>query len=162
MHQNRPISLVFNTIWPLSLSCPRRTHMMGSTEKLSYREHPQRFTLETCATYDQGDEETWPDQNGQWQWHWPWLSENTLKVQCWRFSTWDLTLEALITFLTIENNNINNYIVTFEYRVMVTAFTILAMFSITRRSSSDVGHWVSQETIALTCLMWPWWVKIPK
>ena len=26
----------FNTIWPLSLSCPRRTHMMGSTEKLSY------------------------------------------------------------------------------------------------------------------------------
>ena len=32
--------------------------------------------------------------------------------------TWDLTLETLITFLTIENKNINNYIVTFEYRVM--------------------------------------------
>ena len=28
----------------------------------------------------------------------------------------------------IENNNINNYIVTFEKRVMVTAFAILAMF----------------------------------
>ena len=28
--------------------------------------------------------------------------------------TWDLTLETLIIFLTIENNNINNYIVTFE------------------------------------------------
>ena len=40
----------------------------------------------------------------------------------------DLTLETLITFLTIENNNMNNYIVTFEYRVMVTAFAILAMF----------------------------------
>ena len=39
-----------------------------------------------------------------------------------------LTLETLITFLTIVNNNINNYIVTFEYRVMVTAFAILAMF----------------------------------
>ena len=39
-----------------------------------------------------------------------------------------MTLETLITFLTIENNNMNNYIVTFEYRVMVTAFAILAMF----------------------------------
>ena len=42
--------------------------------------------------------------------------------------TWDLTLETLITFLTIEKNNINNYIVNFEKRVMVTAFAILAMF----------------------------------
>ena len=40
-----------------------------------------------------------------------------------------MTLETLITFLTIENNNMHNYIVTFEYRVMVTAFAILAMFS---------------------------------
>ena len=39
--------------------------------------------------------------------------------------------ETLITFLTIENNNMNNYIVTFEYRVMVTAFAILAMFNLT-------------------------------
>ena len=39
-----------------------------------------------------------------------------------------MALETLITFLTIENNNMNNYIVTFEYRVMVTAFAILAMF----------------------------------
>ena len=39
-----------------------------------------------------------------------------------------MTLETLITFLTIENNNMDNYIVTFEYRVMVTAFAILAMF----------------------------------
>ena len=39
-----------------------------------------------------------------------------------------MTLETLIIFLTIENNNINNYIVTFEKRVMVTAFAILAMF----------------------------------
>ena len=35
---------------------------------------------------------------------------------------------TLITFLTIENKNMKNYIVTFEYRVMVTAFAILAMF----------------------------------
>ena len=40
----------------------------------------------------------------------------------------DLILETLVTFLTIENNNMNNYIVTFEYRVMVTASAILAMF----------------------------------
>ena len=39
-----------------------------------------------------------------------------------------MTLETLITFLTIENNNMDNYIVTFEYRVMVTALAILAMF----------------------------------
>ena len=39
-----------------------------------------------------------------------------------------MTLENLITFLTIENNIMDNYIVTFEYRVMVTAFAILAMF----------------------------------
>ena len=39
-----------------------------------------------------------------------------------------MTLEALITLLTIENNNITNYIVTFEYRVTGTAFAILAMF----------------------------------
>ena len=39
-----------------------------------------------------------------------------------------MTLETLITILTIENNNMNNYIVTFEYRVMVTAFANLAMF----------------------------------
>ena len=52
--------------------------------------------------------------------------------------TWDLTLETLITFLTIENNNMNNDIVTFEYRVMVTAFAILAMFLIyTARSPSS-------------------------
>ena len=30
------------------------------------------------------------------------------------FVTWHLTLETLITLLTIENNNINNYFVTFE------------------------------------------------
>ena len=40
-----------------------------------------------------------------------------------------MTLETLITFLKIENNNMNNHIVTFAYRVMVTAFAILAMFS---------------------------------
>ena len=34
----------------------------------------------------------------------------------------------MITLLTIENNIINNYFVTFELRVMVTAFAILAMF----------------------------------
>ena len=39
-----------------------------------------------------------------------------------------MTLETLITFLKIENNNMNSYIVTFEYRVMVTAFAILEMF----------------------------------
>ena len=39
-----------------------------------------------------------------------------------------MTLETLIAFLTIEINNMDNYIVTFEKRVMVTAFAILAMF----------------------------------
>ena len=50
-----------------------------------------------------------------------------------------MTLETLITFLTIENNNMNNYIVTFEYRVMVTAFTILAMFKLQISWKSNAG-----------------------
>ena len=54
----------------------------------------------------------------------------TLKERSKRLVTRDLTLETLITFLTIENNNMNNCIVTFEYRVMVTAFAILAMFPV--------------------------------
>ena len=41
--------------------------------------------------------------------------------------TCDLRLDSLITFLTIENNNINIYIVTLEERVMVTAFEILGI-----------------------------------
>ena len=40
--------------------------------------------------------------------------ENTLKEQSSRLVTWDLTLETLITFLTIGNNNIDIYIVTLE------------------------------------------------
>ena len=48
-----------------------------------------------------------------------------------------MALETLITFLTIENNNMNNYIVTFEYRVMVTAFAILAMFNHQKKETDD-------------------------
>ena len=36
---------------------------------------------------------------------------------------------TLITLLIIENNNINDYFVTFEKRVTGTAFAILAMFN---------------------------------
>ena len=46
-----------------------------------------------------------------------------------RLVTCDLTLETLVTFLTIENNNINFYILILEKRVMGTAFAILAMFN---------------------------------
>ena len=39
------------------------------------------------------------------------------------------------------------------------------LFSATRRSRSDESHsltdWVSNWTLALTLLMWPWWVMIP-
>ena len=35
-----------------------------------------------------------------------------------------LILETPVTFLSIENNNMNNYIETFEYKMMVTAFAI--------------------------------------
>ena len=38
-------------------------------------------------------------------------------------------------------------------------------FSVTRRSRSDESHslsdWVSHSALALTLLMWPWWVMIP-
>ena len=58
-----------------------------------------------------------------------------------------ITLKTLITFLTIENNNMNNYIVTFEYRVMVTAFAILAMFVV-----EDPKVDVEVESAVLWCL----------
>ena len=45
------------------------------------------------------------------------------------FVTWHLTLETLITLLTIEKNKINNYFVTFEQRVTGTASASLAMFN---------------------------------
>ena len=61
--------------------------------------------------------------------------------------------ETLITFLTIENNNMNNYIVTFEYRVMVTAFAILAMFGLKTRqfrfAHSDIEFAV--EVLLIPC-----------
>ena len=67
------------------------------------KERPQR--LVTFETFDQSDEETWPDQNRQWQWQWQWQwhLENTLKDQSSRL----VTFETLITFMTIENNNLN-------------------------------------------------------
>ena len=38
-------------------------------------------------------------------------------------------------------------------------------FSVTRRSRSDESHfntnWVTESALALTLLMWPWWVMIP-
>ena len=40
-----------------------------------------------------------------------------------------MTLETLITLLTIENNIIKNYLVTFILSVTGTAFSILEMFS---------------------------------
>ena len=39
-----------------------------------------------------------------------------------------MTLGTSVTFLAIKNNNVDNYIVTFEQRMMVTTFAILAMF----------------------------------
>ena len=39
------------------------------------------------------------------------------------------------------------------------------IFSVTRRSRSDESHWVTdwvtEWALALTLLMWPWWVMIP-
>ena len=40
-----------------------------------------------------------------------------------------MTLETLITLLTIENNIIKNYFVTYELSVTGTTFSILEMFS---------------------------------
>ena len=50
-----------------------------------------------------GGEETWPDQNIHCQWQWQWHLDNTLKEQ----SQMLVTCKTLITFLTIDNNNLN-------------------------------------------------------
>ena len=68
-----------------------------------------------------------------------------------------MTLETLITFLTIENNNMNNDIVTFEYRVMVTAFAILAMFRGIPGIKSHIVHslvanWGSRKLNSLSAI----------
>ena len=36
------------------------------------------------------------------------------------------------------------------------------MISVTRRSRTDAVHLLSVSWLALTWLMWPWWVMIPK
>ena len=45
----------------------------------------------------------------------------------------------------------------------IWCFPILkdAIFSVTRRSRSDVSESLSESAIALTWLMWLWWVRIP-
>ena len=64
---------------------------------------------------DNGDNKDNLDNDDNWN-----IEDNedsddmTLKEQSKRLVTRDLTLETLITFLTIENNNINIYIVTLE------------------------------------------------
>ena len=40
--------------------------------------------------------------------------------------------------------------------------TIILFVSITRRSRTDVVHWLTEWWLALTWLIWPWWVMIPK
>ena len=62
-----------------------------------------------------------------------------------------MTLETLVTFLTIENNNMNNYIVTFEYRVMVTAFAILAMFVVTEVQAVAKIWTTFRNTFIMAC-----------
>ena len=56
---------------------------------------------------------------------WPqWKTSKTCRKisVCWNFG--DPTYNTPVTFLSIENNNMNNYIETFEYKMMVTAFAI--------------------------------------
>ena len=55
-----------------------------------------------------------------------------------------MTLETLITFLAIENNNINNYIVTFEKRVTLTKIHMIPQIIIS--SQTTVVKEVLNET----------------
>ena len=40
---------------------------------------------------------------------------------------------------------------------------MMIIISVTRRYRSDAGYWhsVTESSLALTLLMWPWWVRIP-
>ena len=88
--------------WQRQIQWQRQRQLQIHLEN-TLKEGPQR--LVTFETFDQSDEETWPDQNRQWQWQWQWqwYLENTLKDQSSRL----VTFETLITFMTIENNNLN-------------------------------------------------------
>ena len=77
---------------PTKRKCQR--HLANTLKELSHR-------LVTFETFDQTDDKTWHFQNRQWQWQLQ--LENTLKDQYERL----VTFETLITFLTIENNNLN-------------------------------------------------------
>ena len=82
----------------------------------------------TFETSDPSDEQPWPDQqkdNDKDKYNDKYKDKDkesvkdikrtpSIKEQSWRFVTWDLTLETLISLLTIENNNIDIYIVNVE------------------------------------------------
>ena len=71
-----------------------------------------------------------------------------------------MTLETLLTFLTIENNNMNNYIKTFEYRVMVTAYAILPMFCMAISKVLSFSELVS-ESVTRSPIELFWTAKKP-
>ena len=59
-----------------------------------------------------------------------------------------MTLETLITLLTIENNIIKNYFVIFELCVTGTAFSILEMFFGKSSSGNDARFKIAATTPA--------------
>ena len=74
-----------------------------------FREHPQRVPLETFETFDQSDEKIWSDQqedNDKDKYNEKDKDndncKNTLKEQSQRL----VAFVTLVTFLTIENNNL--------------------------------------------------------
>ena len=42
------------------------------------------------------------------------------------------------------------------------SFFLTSPLSITRRSRGDVGHFLTELTLTLTWLIWPWWLMKPK
>ena len=58
----------------------------------------------------------------------------------------------MVIFCRIFYNNIGH----------IDIWCIFAVFSITRRSRSDVVHSLPDSWLAMTWLMWPWWMMIPK
>ena len=160
--------------WWGDMTLPKLTMTMTMT----FREHPQRATLETC---DLSDDEKWPDQN--WLWQWPWHLENTIKEPSWRLVTWDLTIETLITFLTIENKNLNIHSDSSimsdmgQHSQIANRICILEMFSWevglrVRTPLLHIGPYLTIFTAPLvkmenpwtfsSCVMWPCNILIQK
>ena len=75
------------------------------------------------------------------------------------YKTYRLTVDVTIKSTSIKRSIRVGFC---KVKSKVLKYAVWSLFfSVTRRSRSDVSESLSQSALALTWLMWPWWVMIP-